>query len=395
MTTVLVVEDDPVFRSSIARDLVRRGLTVHVATSADEALAQLEGTAFDVLVTDLRLGGRDGIDLLKRARTAAPRTRAVLMSGFATARDYQRAIELGAVRVLVKPFTSAELHQAIEHARDCSSGYSGSIHGLSLIDVLQLYQFARRSLALHVTGAGGRGGGQILLRDGAFVHAERGDLTGEPALVALLAAPSGVLRTATLPADHPVTIERPPQLVLLDCLRVLDEGALPEATPAPDEPDPAELARDRLRAHWDRLRATTQAPETADVIGVDLAAGTCVRLAGTGDPEPWAEPARALVAALRALGGAERGGAELALGTAHIAAVWSDAPQLAILAVDVAASPPASAWFRAFAHALAREQLTPAPALAARARSSTAPPPRGAPRERLQPQPGDRDGKDR
>jgi CheY-like chemotaxis protein len=221
LTSVLVVEDDTTFRSTLARELGSRGHDVVVASGVDDAIGKLTGGKFDVLLTDLRLGGRDGIDLLKRARTVSPATRSILMSGFASARDYQRAIELGAVRVLCKPFSSGELSQAIEHARDCSQGYSGNIHGLSLIDVLQLYQFGRRSIAIRMVGGDG---GRILLRDGAFVHAERGELVGERALVALLATPSGVLRSETLPPQYPTTIERPAQAVLLDCLRQLDES---------------------------------------------------------------------------------------------------------------------------------------------------------------------------
>ncbi len=221
MTAVLVVDDDTLFRSTLARDLGSRGHAVSVAAGIDDAIQALAADRFDVLLTDLQLGSRDGIDLLKRVRTVAPATRSILMSGFASARDYQRAIELGAVRVLCKPFSSAELHQAIEHARDCSQGYRASIHGLSLIDVLQLYQLGRRSIALRVIGGQG---GEILLRDGAFVHAARGELVGERALVALLSAPSGELRSEALPPGYPTTIDRPAQAVLLDCLRRLDEG---------------------------------------------------------------------------------------------------------------------------------------------------------------------------
>lgn len=358
MTSVLVVEDDATFRSSIARDLGLRGVDVRIAAGAEEAVDVLQSARFDVLLTDLRLGGRDGIDLLKRARTIAPGTRAILMSGFATARDYQRAIELGAVRVLCKPFTSAELMQAIEHARDCTTGYSGSVHGLSLIDVLQLYQFGRRSLVVVVVGTPG---GRVILRDGAFVHAERGELTGEAALAALLAAESGVLRTETVPAEHPQTIERPPQAVLLDCLRLVDEGRA-AATPAPvrDEHDDADLARARLRAYWKQVASEVTPSATLDTIGVELALGCSVRLTGVGDPEPWGEPLLGVVASLRAFADAPRGVAEASVGSLLLAVVWDEPARVALLLTDLATNPSASAWFRAFVGAVARGVLVSA-----------------------------------
>lgn len=274
MTSVLVVEDDTTFRSTLARDLRSRGHEVLVSSSVDDAIAELSRARFEVLLTDLRLGERDGIDLLKRARTISPATRSILMSGFATARDYQRAIELGAVRVLCKPFSSAELNQAVEHARDCTQGYSGSIHGLSLIDVLQLYQFGRKSIAIRVVGAHG---GQILLRDGEFVHAERGDLVGEPALVSLLATPSGVLRSETLPPTFTTTIERPAQAVLLDCLRMLDEGQVEPAGPDSDEPsddDTSSQGERRMGKMDDACREVVQKTDGAVACGiVDLDSG--------------------------------------------------------------------------------------------------------------------------
>lgn len=355
MTSVLVVEDDTTFRSTLARDLRSRGHEVLVSSGVDDAVAALGKTRFEVLLTDLRLGGRDGIDLLKRARTVSPATRSILMSGFASARDYQRAIELGAVRVLCKPFTSAELNQAVELARDCTQGYSGSIHGLSLIDVLQLYQFGRKSIAIRVVGAQG---GQILLRDGAFVHAERGELVGEPALVSLLATPSGVLRSETLPPTYTTTIERPAQAVLLDCLRMLDEGQAQVAAATSEEAcDNSEVARARLRTHWQRLVSGSALPVSCDVLGIDPTSGASVWIAGLGDPETWVESIEGLVACLERLCGARRGAMQASLSRIQLAVLWNHDQRYRFLLTDVATSVAGNAWFRTFATAVARGVL--------------------------------------
>jgi len=379
VSSVLVVEDDTTFRSTLARDLGSRGHAVLAAGGVDEALAALATSRFDVLLTDLRLGGRDGIDLLKRVRTVAPDMRSILMSGFASARDYQRAIELGAVRVLCKPFSSAELHQAIEHALDCSHGYSGNVHGLSLIDVLQLYQFGRKSIAIRVAG---EIGGQILLRDGAFVHAEHRELVGERALLALLARPSGVLRSDPLPPSYPTTIDRPAQAVLLDCLRQLDEGggqlamsaaspgALGDAIDAIDaigpELDRVDVARDRLRSRWTHLvRLGPALPDTSDVIGIDPAAGTAVRIAGRGEsgtwpetwPETWLGPIDGMVTAVERLCGSRRAALQASLGRIQVAVMWDHDQDYCFLITDVATSAAGNAWFRTFATAVARGVL--------------------------------------
>jgi len=222
MTSVLIVDDDDAFRRMIGRDLVNQGFVVSLAANVEEGLAMLAAKPIDVLLTDLRMPDRDGIDLLASARSVSTRTRAILMSGFATARDYQRAIECGAVRVLCKPFTSSELMQAIRQAIDCETGFRGSIHGLSLIDLLQMFHYARRSVAIVVDSWAP---GHLFLDEGRIVHAVYRELTGEPALRAILAMPAGSLRTMVLPEGTPCSITREFSTLLLDSLRTIDEAS--------------------------------------------------------------------------------------------------------------------------------------------------------------------------
>ncbi|HEV8549120.1 MAG TPA: response regulator [Polyangiaceae bacterium] len=219
MTSILIVEDDEQLRSAVARDLSHRGFEVTAVISVDDAVVRLRERGYDVLLTDLRMGERDGIDLLAELPDIAPSMPAILMSAFATARDHQRAIELGAVQVLCKPFTSMELSQAIRQAIECETGFRGSLHGVSLVDVLQMFHLARRSVCVTV---GGRPGAEIHVKNGEIVHAEQGELVGEPALRRILGLPSGSIRTGPLEGEEQ-SISRAFQGLVLDMLRGLDE----------------------------------------------------------------------------------------------------------------------------------------------------------------------------
>lgn len=218
-TSILIVEDDEQLRSAVARDLSRRGFDVTTATSVDGALAHFHDRSFDVVLTDLRMEGADGIDLLAALSRVAPGARPILMSAYASARDHQRAIQLGAVQVLCKPFTPTELMRAIQQAVECESGFRGRVHGLSLVDVLQMFHYGRRSLSVYV---GGDRGGEIHLRDGEIVHARHGADVGEDALRTILAMPSGSIETVPLDSNE-TSVTRPFQALLLDVLRELDE----------------------------------------------------------------------------------------------------------------------------------------------------------------------------
>ena len=222
MTSLLIVEDDPHFRGALTRELESHGFVVHTAASAEDAIVILAHDEIDVLLTDLRLGGQDGIDLLRRLPALSRRTRTVLMSAYASARDHQSATDLGAVTVLVKPFTASELLGTIQKAIDCETGFQGSIHGLSLIDMAQMFHLAQRSICLHVSPPG-EPPSLIHFERGEIVHAQHGNLTGAAALRAVLATPSGTIRTAALPDDVPHTIETAFGHLILESLSQLDE----------------------------------------------------------------------------------------------------------------------------------------------------------------------------
>jgi CheY-like chemotaxis protein len=217
---VLVVDDDLELSESLARDLRGQGFEVHTANSVSEAVATLKKRNIDVLLTDLRIHTeRDGIELLKQASQVSATTRAVMMSAFATAQDYQAATQQGVVKVLWKPFSNEDLLVAIQEAVESKTGFRGNIHGLSLIDLLQMMHFARRSVTIAVRGPTS---GQIYLQDGEIIEAESGGLKGEEALRTILANPSGAIHTSVL-APRKRNITRDFEGLLLDALRQIDE----------------------------------------------------------------------------------------------------------------------------------------------------------------------------
>ncbi len=199
---ILVVDDDARLCRAVVDELTRLGHEATPAYSAKSALEILFSENIDILVTDLRMSGKDGIELIDLARGASPQTRTLLMSAYATAQDYKSAIAMGAVDVLTKPFTPKDLEQAIQKATDCLDGYHGNIHGLTLPDILQAFALARSSITVHV----GTHGLVHVLR-GDVVHAEVGDLVGLDALREILNGRSGRVHTSPSRDGVPHTIE--------------------------------------------------------------------------------------------------------------------------------------------------------------------------------------------
>jgi len=232
MSVILVVEDDDLFLRSVERTLRGAGHDVHAAPGTTDALAILESTAVDVLLTDLRLVDGDGLTLLERCAERWSEVRTVMMSAFATLRDHQAATDLGAVQVLMKPFEPDELLEAIRQAEECRSGFRGSIHGITLVDVLQIFHFSRRSMTVHIAS---EGGAKIHLDGGEIIHAEARGSSGEDALQRILRTRSGSVRTSSLEQDTPRTIGRSFDSLLLSALTELDEKARDESASADDD----------------------------------------------------------------------------------------------------------------------------------------------------------------
>jgi len=120
--TLLVVDDEADMLENLARILRRNRYTVLTAASGQAALALLERAAPDLIVTDLRMPGIDGLALLRHARRHVPRAPVVIITAYASDVAAQQAREAGAAAFLTKPFTARELLVTIEHAMGATPG---------------------------------------------------------------------------------------------------------------------------------------------------------------------------------------------------------------------------------------------------------------------------------
>lgn len=101
---LLLVEDKESFRKLLLQALEGSGFTVEAVGDPREALTALEREAFQLLVTDLRLPGFSGLELIQRAKRLQPSVRVLLMSAFGEPKDIVEAMQAGADDFLPKPF---------------------------------------------------------------------------------------------------------------------------------------------------------------------------------------------------------------------------------------------------------------------------------------------------
>ena len=101
---ILIVEDDPGLRFTMTDALEVAGFAVTGASSGTEAIRRLHDERFDVVVTDLRLPGKDGMEVLREAMGKTPPPSVVVMTGYGSVESAVAAIKSGAEDYLTKPF---------------------------------------------------------------------------------------------------------------------------------------------------------------------------------------------------------------------------------------------------------------------------------------------------
>ena len=126
-STILVVDDDADLRAVVSEGLEAQGFVVAQAGDVADALARLEGFAYDALVIDLGLPDGDGMDVLGSAIGRYPDLCSVVMTGSGGVPDAVQAIKRGAVDFLVKPFPLAPLADLLHRALKARVGDERSV----------------------------------------------------------------------------------------------------------------------------------------------------------------------------------------------------------------------------------------------------------------------------
>ncbi len=112
--TVLIIDDEPLMRLSMEDALRAVGCDVRAAATGSEGLAMLDQAASDIVVTDLRLPGIDGLTLLQAAKQRSSRTEVVVITAHGSVETAVGAMKAGAYDYITKPFSMDELLLIVE-----------------------------------------------------------------------------------------------------------------------------------------------------------------------------------------------------------------------------------------------------------------------------------------
>ena len=121
---VLLIDDEPIVGKRLQPALAKVGCNVEIFTDPRKAIARFEEKEFDIVIADYRMEEINGIEILEHVTVKSPRTKVIMITGYATLETAREALAKGAFDVIAKPFKPADLRSAIAKAA-ASLGVTG------------------------------------------------------------------------------------------------------------------------------------------------------------------------------------------------------------------------------------------------------------------------------
>jgi two-component system response regulator HydG len=113
---ILVVDDEIGIRESLQKILEKEGFSVETASNGEDAFRIVRGGNIDLLISDIRMAGMDGLELLKVCKTVSPFTEVIMITGYASVDSAVDSMKQGAYDYITKPFKKADILRAVNKA---------------------------------------------------------------------------------------------------------------------------------------------------------------------------------------------------------------------------------------------------------------------------------------
>ena len=113
---ILVVDDEPIVGERLSASLRKDGHVVEAHTDPAEALRTVESKTFDIVICDIRMGEIDGLQVMERVLSVSPRTKFIMITGYATLELARESLTKGAFDFIAKPFKLGEIRKTIDKA---------------------------------------------------------------------------------------------------------------------------------------------------------------------------------------------------------------------------------------------------------------------------------------
>ena len=113
---ILVLDDEPIVCKRLQPALEKLGFAVDTFTQSVEAMHQVQQSAYDIVITDLKMKEIDGMRFLEEVKKRRPQTEVIVITGFATMETAKQSFQKGVFDFIAKPFKLSEIQEVVTRA---------------------------------------------------------------------------------------------------------------------------------------------------------------------------------------------------------------------------------------------------------------------------------------
>ena len=115
-TSILILDDEPIVSKRLKPSLDKNGYEVETFVRSIDAMSRIRERDFDIIITDLKMEGINGMEFLTEAKRRSPSTEVIVITGFATMETAKQSFSKGVFDFLAKPFKLGEILEVIRKA---------------------------------------------------------------------------------------------------------------------------------------------------------------------------------------------------------------------------------------------------------------------------------------
>ena len=115
-TTILILDDEAIVLKRLRPSLEKAGYDIEVFSQSSDASKRIMEKDFDIVITDLKMEGLDGMQFLTQVKERSPRTEVIVITGFATMETAKESFQKGVFDFLAKPFKLGEILETVKKA---------------------------------------------------------------------------------------------------------------------------------------------------------------------------------------------------------------------------------------------------------------------------------------
>jgi len=223
---ILIVDDEETLTWSMQKSLSKDKdkFEVMVANSAEDALKVLETEDMKLVISDIRMPGISGLDLLSKIKKEYPHIKVIIMTAYGSPDVQKDANMRGSLHYVEKPFEMKDIRKLIiDSLQEVKKGFEGQLSDLLLTDVIQMKCLGKAHSSLTIKS--GTKEGKIFFQDGDITHCVAEDLLGEQAFYEILTWPEGTFLSKRGDTPEKKTINKDWQFLIMEGLRIADEAA--------------------------------------------------------------------------------------------------------------------------------------------------------------------------